>query len=157
MPHSSLLSSVSRLLPDDCLPASAVFTSIFATLPIAEPGPGGWHSACQGRQASSRAPRELAQRRTSERLAPFSKRRITNRQTGSCHFSHYCSGAGCGARKPLSSPWNIFSAGTITGPSSICSEKVAIFDPCPFRTGSRVSSITGLLRLKSNPGRYFVA
>jgi hypothetical protein len=50
-------------------------------------------------------------------------------------FSACCSGAGCGALKPLSLPWSISSAGTITGPSSICSAKAAIFDRCPFRTG----------------------
>src|SRR3954452_19466897 len=62
-------------------------------------------------------------------------------------FSRCYSGAGCGVLKPLNSHWSIFSAGTITGPSSICSANVATFDPCPFRTGSRVSSIAGLPRL----------
>lgn len=66
---------------------------------------------------------------------------------------------GCGLRRSEAAQlsWNIFRAGTITGPSSICSAKAAIFDPCPFRTGSRVSSLAGLTRLKSNPGPYFVA
>ncbi|MBV8828549.1 MAG: hypothetical protein JO108_04915 [Acidobacteriaceae bacterium] len=66
---------------------------------------------------------------------------------------------GCGLRRSERAELTFenSSAGTITGPSSTCSAKAAIFDSWPFRTGLRVSSITRLPRPKSNPAADSVA